>query len=45
MGDAAGPGSAIKCPGLALADLGDTEGFDNVGENNQLYAFQLSDGV
>ena len=30
---------------MALADLGDTEGFDKNGEENQLYAFQLSDGV
>ena len=30
---------------VALADLGDTEGFDKDGEENQLYAFQLSDGV
>ena len=45
MCDAGGPGSAIKCLGLALTDLGDTEGFDKVRENNQLYAFQLSDGV
>ena len=45
MSDAGGPGSARKCPGLALADLGDTEGFEKDGEENQLYAFQLSDGV
>ena len=30
---------------MALADLGDTEGFDKDGEENQLYGFQLSDGV
>ena len=45
MSDAGGPGSARKCPGVALADLGDTEGFEKDGEENQLYAFQLSDRV
>ena len=45
MSDAGGPGSARKCPGLALADLGDTKGFEKDGEENQLYVFQLSDGV
>ena len=45
MGDAGGPGSTRKCPGVALADLGDTEGFDKGGEEGQLYAFELSDGV
>ena len=45
MVDASGPGSVRKCPGVALADLGDVEGFDRSGEENQLYAFQLSDGV
>ena len=45
MTDAGGPGSVRKCPLMALADLGDTEGFDKDGEENQLYAFQLSDGV
>ena len=45
MGDAGGPGSASKCPGVALADLGDTEGFDKGGKEGQLYAFELSDGV
>ena len=45
MGDAGGPGSARKCPGVALADLGDTEGFEKSGEEGQLYAFELSDGV
>ena len=39
MGDAGGPGSARKCPGVALADLGDTEGFEKGGEEGQLYAF------
>ena len=33
MGDAGGPGSARKCPGVALADLGDTEGFDKGGKD------------
>ena len=37
--------SVRKCPGVALADLGDVEGFDRSGEKDQLYAFQLSDGV
>ena len=45
MGDAGGPGSARKCPGVALADLGDTEGFEKGGEEGQLYAFELTDGV
>ena len=45
MVDAGGPGSVRKCPGAALADLGDVEGFDRSGEEDQLYAFQLSDGV
>ena len=45
MGDAGGPGSDRKCPGVALADLGDTEGFEKGGEEGQLYAFELSDGV
>ena len=45
MVDASGPGSVRKCPGVALADLGDVEGFDRSGEEDQLYAFQLSDGV
>ena len=45
MVDAGGPGSDRKCPGMALADLDDVEGFDRSGEEDQLYAFQLSDGV
>ena len=45
MVDAVDPGSIRKCPGAALADLGDVEGFDRSGEKDQLYAFQLSDGV
>ena len=45
MSDAGGPGSARKCPGLALADLGDTEGFEKDGEEGQLYGLQLSDRV
>ena len=45
MGDAGGPGSARKCPQVALANLGDTEGFDKGGEEGQLYTFELSDGV
>ena len=44
MDDAGGPGSARKCPGVALSDLGDTEGFDKGGEEGQLYPFELSDG-
>ena len=44
MADAVGPGSARKCPGLDLADLGDT-GFEKDGEEGQLYSLQLSDGV
>ena len=45
MVDAGGPGSVRKCPGVALADLDDVEGFDRTGEKDQLYAFQLFDGV
>ena len=45
MVDAAGPGSVIKCLGMALADLDDVKGFDRSGEEDQGYAFQLSDGV
>ena len=45
MGDAGGPGSARKCPGVALADLGNTEGFEKCGEEGRLYAFELSNGV
>ena len=30
---------------MALSDLGDTEGFDKGREEDQLYAFELSDGV
>ena len=45
MVDAGGPRGVRKCPGAALADLGDVEGFDRSGEADQLYAFQLSDGV
>ena len=44
MVDVGGPGSVRKCPGMALADLGDVEGLDRSGEKDQLYAFQLSDG-
>ena len=44
MGDAGGPGSTRKCP-VDLAGLGDTEGFEKGGEEGQLYAFELSDGV
>ena len=32
MVDAGGPGSVRKCPGVALADLGDVEGFDRSGK-------------
>ena len=45
MVDAGGPGGFRKCPGAALADLGDVEGFNRSREEDQLYAFQLSDGV
>ena len=45
MVDAGGPGSVRKCPGAAFADLGDVERFNRSGEEDQLYAFQLSDGV
>ena len=43
MVDAGRPGSVRKCPGVALADLGDVKGFDRSGEEDQLYAFQLFD--
>ena len=36
MVDAGGPGSVRKCRGVALADLGDVEGFDRSGEEDQL---------
>ena len=36
---------AQGAPGNALADLWDTEGFEKGGEEGQLYAFELSDGV
>ena len=45
MGDAGGPGSGRIYHGVALADLGDTEGFEKGGEEGRLYAFELSDGV
>ena len=45
MVDAGGPGTVRKCPGVVLAKLGDVEGFDRSGTEDQLYAFQLSDGV
>ena len=45
MVDAGGPGSVRKCPVVGLADLGDVERFNRSGEEDQLYAFQLSDGV
>ena len=32
-------------PWVALADLGDVEGFNRSGKEDQLSAFQLSDGV
>ena len=36
MVDAGGPESVRKCPGVAFADLGDVEGFDRSGEEDQL---------
>ena len=36
MVDAGGPGRVRKCPGVALADLGDVEGFNISGEEDQL---------
>ena len=45
MVDAGGHGSVRKSLGAALADLGDVEGFNRSGEEDQLYALQLSDGV
>ena len=40
MGDAGGPGSARKCPGVALADLGDTEGFEKGGGRGPAVRFR-----
>ena len=37
MVDAGGPGSVRKCPGTALTDLGDVEGFNRGGEEGHLY--------
>ena len=45
MVDAGGSRSVRKCHGIALADLGDTEGFGQEGKEDRLYAFQLSEGV
>ena len=45
MVDTGGPQSIRKCHGVALADLGDTEGFGRDGKEDRLYAFQLSEGV
>ena len=45
MVDAGGPGSVRKCAWVALADLGGVEGFNRSGEEDQLYAFLLSNGV
>ena len=45
MVDAGSPGNVRKCPGVASADLSDAEGFDRTRDEDQLYAFQLSDGV
>ena len=45
MVDAGDLRSVRKCRGVALADLGDTEGFGREGKEDQLYAFQLSEGV
>ena len=35
MVDAGGPGSVRKCHGVALADLGDTEGFGRDGKEDR----------
>ena len=45
MVDAGGPRSVRECHGIALADLGETEGFGQEGKEDQLYAFQLSERV
>ena len=45
MAGAGGPGSVRKCPGVTLADLCDTEGFDRNEVEDRVYAFQLSEGV
>lgn len=47
MVDQGGPGTVnIKaCTSTGLADLGDTVGFDEPGKENELYAFQLEEGI
>ena len=45
MVDAGGPGSVRKCSVVTLADLDDVEKFNRSGEEDQLYAFQLSKWV
>ena len=45
MVDAGDPRSVRKCHGIALADLGDTEGFGSEGNEDRLYDSQLSEGV
>ena len=45
MVDAGGPRRVRKCHGVALADLGDTDGFGRDGKEDRLYAVQLSEGV
>ena len=45
MVDAGGPRSVRECHGVALADLGDTDGFGWEGKEDRLYVFQLSEGV
>ena len=45
MFDAGSPGSVRKFHGVALANLGDTEGFDLDGKKYRLYAFQLSEVI
>ena len=45
MVDAGGPRSVRKCDEVALADLGDNEGFGREGKDDRLYAFQLSERV
>ena len=39
------PGASENALGVALADLGDVQGFDRSGEEDQLYAFLLLGGV
>ena len=45
MVEAGGPGIVTKMSWGGFADLGDVKGFHRSGQEDQLYAFHLSDGV